>query len=251
MNNKSEKETMKMYKVMIVDDEPIALRIIQEYCSHLPNLTVVNKSKNALEAMTFLNENCIDIIFLDLNMPKLHGFDMLKAIQIEAQIIVTTAYSEYALDGYAHGICDYLMKPISMENFVTATNKATKRVDLKRASEQKTNIKTTPASSSIEDKKIFIKSDKMHHQVARKDILFIEACGNYCAVQLVDKKLMTYQKISTFEEELPAAQFIRIHKSYLCAINKIEKIGKKSLFINQQELAIGQSYREKVLKLVK
>jgi len=108
---------------MIVDDEPIALRIIQEHCSHLPNLRVVNKSKNALEAMTFLNENSVDIIYLDLNMPKLHGFDMLKAIQVKAQIIVTTAYSEYALDGYTHGICDYLMKPISMENFVIATNK--------------------------------------------------------------------------------------------------------------------------------
>jgi len=98
---------------------------------------------------------------------------------------------------------------------------------------------------------IFIKSDKMHHQVLLRDILFIEACGNYCAVQLVDKKLMTYQKISTFEEELPTEQFIRIHKSYLCAINKIEKIGQKSLFTNQHELAIGQSYRKYILKLMK
>jgi DNA-binding LytR/AlgR family response regulator len=251
MNKKSEKETMKMYKVMIVDDEPIALRIIQEYCSHLPNLTVVNKSKNALEAMTFLNENGIDIIFLDLNMPKLHGFDMLKAIHIEAQIIVTTAYSEYALDGYAHGICDYLMKPISMENFVTATNKAIKRVDLKRAPEQNTISKTILSPSPTEDKTIFIKSDKMHHQVALQDILFIEACGNYCAVQLLDKKLMTYQKISFFEEKLAPEQFIRIHKSYMCATNKITKIAQKSLFVDQHELAIGQSYREKVLKLVK
>jgi DNA-binding LytR/AlgR family response regulator len=237
---------VKKYKVMIVDDEPIAQRIIQEYCSYLPNLAIVNQSKNALEAMTFLNENTVDIIFLDLNMPKLHGFDMLNAIQTEAQVIVTTAYSEYALDGYSHNICDYLMKPISMESFVIATNKAVKRVTL--LNEPK---KIMPASLLIENKAIFIKSDRMHHQVPLQDILFIEACGNYCTVQLVNKKLMTYQKISSFEEDLPTDQFIRIHKSYLCSINKIEKIGTKSLFVKLHELTIGQSYREKVLKLMK
>jgi DNA-binding LytR/AlgR family response regulator len=242
---------MKNYKVMILDDEPIAQRIIHEYCSHLASLTIVNQSQNALQAMTFLNENTVDIIFLDLNMPKLHGFDMLKAIQVEAQVIVTTAYSEYALDGYAHDICDYLMKPISMESFVTATNKAIKKIDLSRVTELGTQHKIIVTPLPKEDQTIFIKSDKMHHQVALRDILFIEACGNYCAVQLVDKKLMTYQKISFFEEELTTDQFIRIHKSYICAVSKIEKIGKKSLFVAQHELAIGQSYREKVLTLMK
>lgn len=242
---------MRKYRVMIVDDEPIAQRIIQDHCSHLANLTVVNQSQNALEAMAFLNENSVDIIFLDLNMPKLHGFDMLKAIQVEAQVIVTTAYSEYALDGYAHGICDYLMKPIPMEHFVAAINKAIKSVEINRLSKPDNQYEQLSVLAQIDDKTIFIKADKMHHQVALKDILFIEACGNYCAVQLVDKKLMAYQKISSFEEELPSEQFIRIHKSYLCSVSKIERIANKSLFVEQYELAIGQSFREKVFKLVK
>ncbi len=241
---------MKKYRVMIVDDEPIAQRIIQGHCSHLASLTIVKISHNALEAMEFLNENSVDIIFLDLNMPKLHGFDMLKALRVDAQIIVTTAYSEYALDGYAHGICDYLMKPISIESFVVATNRAIKNVDIAEVSKPDNQYKQLPILTETDDKTIFIKSDKMHHQVALKDILFIEACGNYCAVQLVEKKLMAYQKISSFEEKLSSKQFIRIHKSYLCSIRKIEKIANKSLFVAQYELAIGQSYREKVFKLV-
>jgi two-component system, LytTR family, response regulator LytT len=241
---------MKKYRVMIVDDEPIAQRIIQGHCSYLASLTIVKISHNALEAMEFLNENSVDIIFLDLNMPKLHGFDMLKALRVEAQIIVTTAYSEYALDGYAHSICDYLMKPISIESFVVATNRAIKKVDTAEISKPENQSKQLPIQAETDDKTIFIKSEKMHHQVALKDILFIEACGNYCAVQLVDKKLMAYQKISSFEEKLSSKQFIRIHKSYLCSIRKIEKIANKSLFVAQYELAIGQSYREKVFKLV-
>lgn len=241
---------MKQYRVMIVDDEPIAQRIIQQHCRQLLNLTVVNKSQNALEAMAFLQSNKVEIIFLDLNMPQLHGFEMLKAMQIEAQVIVTTAYSEYALDGYAFGICDYLLKPISFEKFVVATNKAIKNLLYKSQPELSHAFETSSDTIPAIDESIFIKADKLHHQVFLKDILFIMGCGNYCAVQLTDKKLMTYQKLAYFQESLPIEQFIRIHKSYVCAIDKIAKVGTKSLFVEEHELAIGHVYREGVLKLI-
>ena len=241
---------MKEFRVMIVDDEPIAQRIIQQHCSHLPNLTVVNQSQNAMQAMAFLQSNKVDIIFLDLNMPQLHGFDMLKAMQIEAQVIVTTAYSEYALEGYAFGICDYLMKPIAIEKFVLATNKAIKNVNHKNQAERSHEFETSSSTSTALDGAIFIKADKLHHQVFLKDILFIKGCGNYCAVQLTSKKLMTYQTLSHFQETLPAEHFVRIHKSYLCAIDKIAKVATKALFVEEHELAIGQVYREDVLKLI-
>jgi DNA-binding LytR/AlgR family response regulator len=233
-----------MSTYMIVDDEPIAHRIIEDYAKTLPHLTLVNHSYNALEAMAFISANSVDLIFLDINMPKLKGFDLLRALNNPPKVIVTTAYEEYAIEGYELNVCDYLLKPFSFERFIKAVNKAVSSVETIEVA--KIEAVTAASAPTPQNQKIFIKGDKKHHQIALADILFIEACGNYCVVKLKDGKLITHQKISQFEQDLPSGQFMRVHKSYLVAVYKIDALTASSITIQANQIPIGQTYKAAV-----
>ncbi len=236
-----------MSTYMIVDDEPIAHRIIEDYANALPHLTLVNHSYNALEAMAFISANSVDLIFLDINMPKLKGFDLLRALNNPPKVIVTTAYEEYAIEGYELNVCDYLLKPFSFERFIKAVNKAVSSAEAGEV----TKAEVVAPDHQIQNQKIFIKGDKKHHQIALADILFIEACGNYCVVKLKEGKLITHQKISAFEQDLPQGQFMRVHKSYLVAVDKIDALTKSSISIQANQIPIGQTYKATVGGLLK
>jgi len=247
MNNKE-------IRFMIVDDEPIAHRIIEEYCNALPHLRLVNHSYNALEAMQYLATNSIDLMFLDINMPKLTGFDFLKTLSIKPQVIVTTAYQEFALEGFELNVSDYLLKPFSFERFLKAVNKITIEKNNGSAEQQSVSNVLNKVESVDQqlrqNQRIFIKGDKTHHQVALNDILYIEACGNYCLVFCDDGKIVTHQKISQFEKDLPQDLFMRVHKSFIVAKNKINSVSTAQLRIASADIPIGQTYKSKIIALI-
>lgn len=233
-----------MIEYLIIDDEPIAHRIIEKYCENLPHLEKKGNCYNAFEALQFLNENKVDLMFLDLNMPKLSGFDFLKTISKPPKIIVTTAYKEFALEGYELNISDYLLKPFSFDRFVKAINKTIVPVKEKDTSLVFTKPETESLASSF-----FLKGDKKRSQVHFKDLLFIEAYGHYTKVYLKNEMIVSHEKISSFEKLLPESQFIRTHKSFIVAKNEINHIEGNRIIIQDHKIPIGQTYKGNVNKL--
>lgn len=236
-----------MTRYLIVDDEPIAHRIIERYCNDLPHLEHAGDCYDALEAMQFLSKEPVDLMFLDINMPKLKGFDFLKTLAHPPKVIVTTAYKEFALEGYELNVADYLLKPFSFERFVKAINKAVgMEVTPPLAPVQPM---TTVTSAPTGKQRLFLKGDKKHHQVAFSDILFVEAFGNYAKVYLENEMIVTHEKLSTFEELLPSDQFIRVHKSFVISTERINLIEGNRIKINDHEIPIGQVYKMNVNRL--
>jgi len=230
-----------MTRYLIIDDEPIAHRIIEGYCKNLPHLQKAGNCYNAFEAMQMLSETSADLLFLDINMPKLSGFDLLKSLDNPPKIIVTTAYKEFALEGYELNISDYLLKPFSLERFIRAINKAIKPdiKDTLHLSSKETDIAET----------IFIKSDKKRHQIHLDTILFIEAHGNYTKIYLKDGMIVSHQKISDLEDSLSKNRFLRVHKSFIVALNKINSIEGNRIQINTHQIPIGQTYKTSINQL--
>ncbi|MCE7994228.1 MAG: response regulator transcription factor [Roseivirga sp.] len=238
-----------MTRYLIVDDEPIAHRIIERYCNDLPHLEHAGDCYDALEAMQFLSKESVDLMFLDINMPKLKGFDFLKTLANPPKVIVTTAYKEFALEGYELNVSDYLLKPFSFERFVKAINKA---VGLGASAPtpipQVAPVALHPPAPAGKQR-LFLKGDKKHHQVAFSDILFVEAFGNYAKVYLENEMIVTHEKLSTFEQLLPSQEFIRVHKSFIISVERINLIEGNRIKINDHEIPIGQVYKMNVNRL--
>lgn len=231
-----------MLKFIIVDDEPLAHEVIEEYCSMLPHLHLEKNCYNAIEAMQFLSENTIDFMFLDINMPKLRGLDFLKTLTKPPKTIITTAYKEHALEGFELNVVDYILKPFSFDRFVKAVNKITD------SHTTKTIIKEVSGSRD-QSTRIFAKGDKKHHQIDLNDLLFIEAFGNYSKLFLKDEMIVIHEKISHYEEILSPSRFLRIHKSFMVAIDKIKLIEGNRVIIDDHKIPIGQTYKSKINKL--
>ncbi|MEA5403322.1 LytTR family DNA-binding domain-containing protein [Arcicella sp. DC2W] len=233
-----------MIYYLIVDDEPIAHRIIENYCENLQHLEKKGSCHNAFEAIQFLNENAVDLLFLDINMPKLSGFDFLKTLPNPPKIIVTTAYKEFALEGYELNISDYLLKPFSFERFIKAINKT---IDKPQNKKSIANLitETKPDVGSF-----FLKGDKKHHQIHFDDLMFVEAFGHFIKVYLKNDMIVSNQKISDFEKLLPKSDFIRTHKSFIVAKNKIKQIEGNTILIDVHKIPIGQTYKENISKLL-
>ncbi len=230
-----------MTHYLIIDDEPIAHRIIEKYCEILPHLEKSGNCYNAFEAMQFLNEHKVDLLFLDINMPKLSGFDFLKTLSNPPKIIVTTAYKEFALEGYELNISDYLLKPFSFERFIKSINKT---ITNTLNTQETISMKPLPETNSF-----FLKGDKKHHQVHFDDVVYIEAYGHYTKVYLKEEMILSHEKISTFENFLPETAFIRTHKSFIVAKNKIQQIEGNRIIISEHKIPIGQTYKNTVNKL--
>lgn len=231
-----------MIRYLIIDDEPIAHRIIENYGENLPHLVKVGNCYNAFEAMKFLNENSVNLLFLDVKMPKLSGFDFLKTLSNPPKIIVTTAYKEFAIEGYELNISDYLLKPFSFERFIKAINKTIDTVPNESLSPSPITEKQANAGS------FFLKGDKKLHQIHFGDLLFIEAYGHFTKVYLKNDMITSPQKISDFEKLLPTLDFLRIHKSFIVSKNKIKYIEGNRVFIEQHKIPIGQTYKENLNK---
>jgi len=230
---------------MIVDDESAAHDIIENYANNLPNLTLKKSCYNAFEAIEYLSKHEVDLIFLDINMPKLSGFEFLKTLANPPKVVVTTAYSEFALEGYELSVSDYLLKPFSMSRFISAINKVSDSISPKVVRKPTKEV-VTPSSSSI-----FLKDNKKHYKVKLEDILFAEAYGNYVKVYLADQVITTHQTLANFEAVLSENQFIRTHKSYIISIDKIELIEGNRIFIKDHKIPIGKMYKLNVSKLLR
>lgn len=238
-------------KTLIVDDEPLAHDIIVEYLEDLPHIEVVGQCYLASEALTFISEHSVDLIFLDINMPKLNGIDFLKILPIKPQVIITSAYQEYALEGFELEVCDYLLKPFRYNRFLKALNKAHKQHQLLHADSVATKesiSQTTQAEpanlSPVKESRIFIKVDKKRIQLNLADIIYLEAYGNYVKVWVGDKSLLTPRTLTSFEKQLDGEDFQRVHKSFIVQTKHIQFIeGNQVHLNNQQTVTLGKNYR--------
>ncbi len=231
-----------MLNFIIVDDEPLAHEIIEEFCSMIPHIALKHHCYNAMEAMEYLNKNTVDFMFLDINMPKLKGLDFLKTLSNPPKTIVTTAYKEYALEGFELNVVDYLLKPFSFDRLVKAINKVSE-ID-----SSKTIIKEV--ANTNDKSRFFVKGDKKYHQITLTDLLFIEAYGNYTKLYLKDEMIVSHEKISHYEEFLDKVQFLRVHKSFIVSIDKIKLIEGNRIFIKDHKIPIGQTYKSNINKLL-
>jgi len=220
---------------LIVDDEVLAQDVIEKYMSNFSTLKLVGKCDSAVEAISFLHNNKVDLLFLDLNMPEMSGLEMLKTLSNPPNVILTTAYSEYALESYEYGVVDYLLKPIKLERFTKAVNKVVAQYEVKNIVDEQMDEKKRQA--------IFIREDQVTYQVNFNDILYIEAYGNYLKVYTSDKVYVIRDTMHDMENKLPEENFIRIHKSYIISLSKIDSIGGNRIYINKQEIPIGELYK--------
>lgn len=232
-----------MIKYIIVDDEHIAHEIIKGYCDLLPNMKFMTNCYDAIEAIDYLNQHTVDLIFLDLNMPKLKGFDFLKTLSQPPKVIVTTAYSEHALEGYELNVVDYLLKPISFERFVKAINKIT--------NPSKEGLSNTSINTVSEEQRIFLRSNKAYIQVNVNDILYIEASGNYTKVITTLNTITVREKLSDIIELLASNQIIQVHKSYAVAIKYIDQIEGNRIRIQDHTIPIGKMYKSNINALLR
>ncbi|WP_375561069.1 LytR/AlgR family response regulator transcription factor [Bernardetia sp. OM2101] len=226
---------------IIIDDEYIAHDIIKKYCDMLPNMNLLKNCYDAIEALEFLNTSAtVDLIFLDLNMPKLKGFQFLRTLQKSPKVIVTTAYKEHALEGYELDIVDYLLKPFSFERLLKAVNKAFYQ-----------ETKTISSNQSEDEiQRIFIRSNKKHIQVVLDDILYFESSKNYIKVVLKHETITIREKITSLAQVLPQNSFLQVHRSFIVAVKHIKSIEGNQIFISDNSIPIGKLYREKIVDLL-
>lgn len=227
-----------------IDDEPLALALLEDYIKKLPFLKLVATCQDAFEATQLMQEQPIDLIFADIQMPGLTGIQFIQTLQTRPMVILVTAYEKFALEGYNLDVIDYLLKPVEMDRFVKACNKAHELYQLRHAKPAAGNIQASPAY-------FFVNADYSLVKVLFADISWIEGLRDYVKINLKStaKPLIIRSGIKAIEQELPAEQFIRVHKSFIVSIDSITHIRKNSLFINDMEIPIGSVYREAIDKL--
>jgi DNA-binding LytR/AlgR family response regulator len=233
-------------KCLIIDDEPLAQRVVERYLENLPFLELAGKCSNAMEAIDFLHEKEADLVFLDINMPKLSGIDFLKTLKNPPLVIVTTAYAEYAIQGYELDVVDYLMKPFAFDRFYKAIQKAE---EILKGRENIHHEAKEPDKQ--EENFLFIKSSKKTFKVNLDQILYIEALGDYVKIYTTDKMIVSYQSLKNIEALLPSKQFPRIHKSFIIALSRIEMIEGNQVKIRERMIPVGTNYKAEFEKLIK
>lgn len=236
-------------KCIIIDDEPLAQRVIEKFLEDLPNFEVMAKCNNAFEAMDAVNSYNIDLMFLDINMPKLSGLSFLKTLKNPPLVIITTAYSEYAMEGYELDVVDYLKKPFSFERFLKAIQKVQDRLKnidptivIAEDDSIALPIENTPEINATNF--IFVKANKKNYKVDIDDIFYIEALGDYIKIHTSNSVLVTYQSMKRIESILPSTVFVRIHKSYIVSVNKIKSVEGNMVEVKNEKITIGNSYKQ-------
>ena len=223
-----------MFRCVVVDDEPLARRVIKKYIADVPWMELVAECGNAREAAAWLHEHGADVMFLDVRMPGLSGLDFLDALVERPQVILTTAYSEYALTGYDYSVVDFLLKPVSWERFMKAVNKLTSRDSSQRA------VKNS----------IFVRADRADHRVRFDEIRYLEAYGNYVKVHLDSGIILVAGTLSAMEQALPSDRFLRVHRSFIVAMGRIDRIASDEIYVGSNGIPVGRSYRSEVRKFV-
>jgi DNA-binding LytR/AlgR family response regulator len=232
-------------KCLAIDDEPLALGLVSDYISQIPFLELVGSYTSALDALQVLEMEQIDLIFLDIRMPDLSGFQFLDTLVEKPLVILTTAYNQYGPESYEFEIADYLLKPIPFEKFLKASNKAKEMLEEK-------NQKRAEGSFGDNTEYIFVNSEYKLIKIKIKDILYIEGLKDYIKIHVegFERPVLTIMRIKTFEERLPLVDFVRVHRSFLINIHKIDSIQRSVVSIGKHEIPVGLSYADYFFKLV-
>ncbi len=230
-----------MFKCLIIDDEPIAIRVIKKHLSAFSDFEVIAECSNALEAMPVLMKEDVDIMFCDIQMPQITGVDFVRSLSRPPKVIFTTAYRDYAIEAFELNVIDYLLKPISFERFTKAINNFLQQVSLQNGK-----------GKNVQDEKenardfIFLKADKKHYKINLLDILYFESMGDYVITHTTAKKIITKERISNLAKDLPQNLFLQIHRCYVVAVPKIETIGPGFIEIGKKKLPVGRSFKQKL-----
>lgn len=223
-----------IFRCLVVDDEPLARRVIKKYIADVPWLELVAECGNAREAAAWLHAHGADVVFLDVRMPGMSGLDLLDALVKRPLVILTTAYSEYALAGYDYSVVDFLLKPVSSERFMKAVNKLASRDG------------TQPSEKDF----IFMRADRADHRVRFDEIHYLEAYGNYIKVHLDSGMILVAGTLSVMERALPSDRFLRVHRSFVVAMDRIKRITSDEIRVGSTGVPIGRSYRSEVRKFM-
>lgn len=231
----------RIIKCLIVDDEPVAREILENHLAKIDTVEVVTGCKNALEAFHYINTEKIDLIFLDINMPEISGLSFAKSINRNIKIIFTTAYREYAVDGFDLQAVDYLLKPISFERLLQAINKYF---------DENVGIENVISKEIIPEKSdyIFVRSDRKMIKISIPDILFIESLADYIKIHLTDNTVITRETMLSIEAKLPQKDFIRVHRSFVVSFSAIESFTNEYIEIGRKQIPISRSYKKEVLE---
>ncbi len=227
---------MDKYTCIIIEDEPLALEKTKDFVNKVPFLNLTATFDNALNGLTYLNNNKVDVLFLDINMDELSGIELLESSKINSQVIITTAYQEYALKGYELHITDYLLKPFTFNRFLQAVNKAQENLN-QRITEKQLDF-------------IFVKTENRLEKIMISDIMYIEGMRDYLRIHTSTKKIMTLQSFNELEQLIPAHLVCRVHKSYMVAVSKIESIERSRIKIADQIIPVSETYKEAFLQLI-
>lgn len=252
-----------MIRCLAVDDEAYAVKIIADYINKIPFLELVGTTTSAIDALGQVQQGGIDLVFLDIQMPDLTGIQFLKLCGSKCKVILTTAYPEYALEGYEHDVIDYLLKPIAFDRFFKAAQKAQNLLQPANVPLNPTPGVSSPQPSlSVPDTSqlpasqadyMFIKGDSKNKflKVSYDDILYVEGLKNYVSVFMPDQRLVTYQTLRDLETQLPQPPFYRVHKSYIISVDKIRMVDGNTIYIQDQAIPIGETYRDGFYKMIR
>jgi two-component system, LytTR family, response regulator len=244
---------MKKLRCVIVDDEPVARKVLREFAVQVPFLELVAEFENVARTEVFLEREGADLLFLDIEMPKRSGLQYLKSAPERGEVpcqwqgrsprplvILTTAFPQYALEGYELDIIDYLLKPVAFSRFLKAVHKAREFAESREA------VSTTPSLDSW----LFVRSEKRIERIEMRDILYIQSLGNYVTIHTASKKILAYLTLKGLEGQLPAGEFIKIHQSYLVGLSKIDSIHGNQIVVGNKSLPLSRNYRDAVMRVV-
>ena len=243
-----------MIRCLAVDDEAPALLILADYIGQLPFLELVGTTTNPIEALTMVQQGQVDLVFLDIQMPKLTGLQFLKLAGNKCKVILTTAYPEYALEGYENDVVDYLLKPISFERFFKAAQKALALLPASAPTPAAVPI-AAPVSAGAPPAAghMFVKGESKNKflRVNYADILYIEGLSNYVSIHLPTQRVVTYQTLKELAETLPQPPFLRVHKSFIVSLDKIRMVDGNTIYIQDKEIPVSDTYREQLYRLIR
>ncbi len=234
-----------MIRCLVVDDEPLALDILEDYIKKVPFLTLVKTTTSAIEGLSLVQSGAIDLVFLDVQMPELTGIQFLKIINGKCDVILTTAYSQYALDGYELDVVDYLLKPIAFDRFYKAAQKV-----LQNNGNNHSPVPELPSSQQNNHDFIFVKTEHRIQKIYLDDILYIEGLKDYISIFTKTERIITLQNMKKMEESLPSKSFVRVHKSYIISLGKIESIERSRIQIGDKTIPIGDTYKDYFFKQI-
>ena len=235
-----------MIRCIAIDDEMLALDLIEDNIRKVPFLELVKTCRSAMEAMEVMRNNPVDLLFLDIQMPDISGIQLLKSLHHKPLVIFTTAFSTYAKEGFDLDVIDYLLKPYSFERFLKAVNKVHEYMDLHERATNQPLAKDVVTSQNY----LFVKADYKLYKINIADILYIEGLKDYVKIYVSEKPIVTQMSMKTLEEKLPPHDFIRVHRSFIVAFNKIDYIQKQMLTIGKKEIPISEHYRDQLFSII-